>query len=111
MRFPKAFGRPALALLLLIGVAALTTHAQSAAPPEQSARGPVENTSVGGFVARRQKANGRIVYQSIRNNTGEIFVTDADGSNNTQLTDNTVDDLSPGFSPDGTKIAFASRRD
>jgi Tol biopolymer transport system component len=115
MRFPKSFGRPFLALLLLAGIvaaagAALTTHAQSASA-EQDGRGPVTNMVIGGFGKSRPKANGRIVYQSIRNNMREIFIMDADGSNNTQLTDNTVDDIMPSFSPDGTKIAFVSRRD
>ena len=36
---------------------------------------------------------------------------DADGSNPTRLTDNPASDIVPAWSPDGTKIAFASRRD
>jgi Tol biopolymer transport system component len=36
----------------------------------------------------------------------EIFVMDADGQNQVPLTDNTVNDEAPAFSPDGERIAF-----
>ena len=41
----------------------------------------------------------------------EIFVMDADGSNQTRLTDDPARDADPSWSPDGTRIAFASSRD
>ena len=41
----------------------------------------------------------------------EIYVMNADGSNPTRLTNNPARDTEPAFSPDGTKIAFVSRRD
>jgi Tol biopolymer transport system component len=41
----------------------------------------------------------------------EIYVMNADGSNQTQLTNNTSDDYYPSFSRDGSKIAFVSNRD
>jgi WD40 repeat protein len=41
----------------------------------------------------------------------EIYVMDANGANQTRLTNNAAHDLRPNWSPDGTKIAFDSNRD
>jgi Tol biopolymer transport system component len=40
----------------------------------------------------------------------EIYVMNADGSNQTRITDNPAEDWAPAWSPDGTKIAFQSLR-
>jgi Tol biopolymer transport system component len=56
----------------------------------------------------------RIVFTTGRHrqtfSNREIYVMNADGSDQTRLTNNTVSDHSPIFSPDGTKIAFTSER-
>lgn len=49
---------------------------------------------------------GRIVFTSDRTGNYEIYMMDADGSNQTRLTYNSEDDDYPCFSPDGSKIAF-----
>jgi Tol biopolymer transport system component len=52
-------------------------------------------------------ANGTLAFVK----AGDIWVANADGSNQTQLTTDPAADRSPRWSPDGTKIAFASNRD
>jgi Tol biopolymer transport system component len=58
-------------------------------------------------------ANGKIAFASNRdgNNNFEIYVMNADGSAQTRLTDHPAWDVSPSLSPDGSRIAFSSRRD
>jgi Tol biopolymer transport system component len=51
-----------------------------------------------------------IVFTSDRDGNDEIYVMNADGSNQTRLTNNTANDWGPVWSPDGTKIAFVSNR-
>ena len=54
---------------------------------------------------------GRIAFVSDRDGGFEIYVMDADGSNQTRLTDNEAVDQNPTWSPDGRSIAFVSDRD
>ncbi len=55
--------------------------------------------------------NGRIVFESSRDGKPQIYVMDADGSNQTRLTNNSAWEEKPVWSPDGSKIAFQSSRD
>jgi TolB protein len=47
----------------------------------------------------------------MRDGNYEIYIMNADGTNQTRLTNNLVDDYNPVFSTDGTRIAFTSLRD
>ena len=56
--------------------------------------------------------NGKIVFHTNRDaGNYEIYMMNADGSSPTRLTTAAGNDLTPKWSPDGTKIAFVSIRD
>jgi len=56
-------------------------------------------------------AERKIAFASNRDGNWEIYVMNADGSNQTRLTYNTAVDRQPTWSPDGSMIAFYSDRD
>ncbi len=64
----------------------------------------------GGANAAFPGANGKIVYQCSPGNN-DVCVMNADGTGQTNLTNNPADDTRPTWSADGTKIAFQSSRD
>jgi Tol biopolymer transport system component len=55
--------------------------------------------------------NGKIAFDAEVDGHRQIFVIDADGSNQTQLTDGNADNFAPAWSPSGTRIAFVSDRE
>lgn len=80
-----AFWRQALLLLLLAG-----------STLQAAAQGRIV------FISNRDGSNS---YES---NSYEIYVMNADGTRQTRLTNNTVFDTDPAFSPDGRKIVFSA---
>ena len=56
-------------------------------------------------------AQAQIAFTSGRSGNAEIFVMDADGGNQLNLTNNPGGDVNPALSPNGKQIAFMSDRD
>ena len=56
-------------------------------------------------------AQAQIAFVSERDGNPEIYVMDADGGNQQNLTNHPSDDRSPSWSPDGKRIVFQSDRD
>jgi len=52
----------------------------------------------------------KIAFDSNRDGNSEIYVMDADGSNQMRVTNNQAQDAAPSWSPDGLKIVFVSDR-
>ncbi|MCK4324384.1 MAG: PD40 domain-containing protein, partial [Armatimonadetes bacterium] len=56
-------------------------------------------------------APNNIAFETDRDGNREIYVMEADGSNQTNLTNNSAYDEQPAWSPNGSQIAFGSHRD
>ena len=54
---------------------------------------------------------GKIVFSSARDGNPQIYIMDADGTNQTRLTNNSATDANPKLSADGQKVVFDSNRD
>ena len=54
---------------------------------------------------------GKIVFSSTRDGNQQIYIMNADGTNQTRLTNNSATDTNPKLSADGQKIVFDSNRD
>jgi erythromycin esterase-like protein/Tol biopolymer transport system component len=73
---------------------------------DEAVAGGVWNTS-----PKWSPGGGQIAFRSNRDGNNEIYVMDADGSQQRNLTHHPASDTDPTWSPDGQKIAFVSDRD
>ncbi|HKY76047.1 MAG TPA: hypothetical protein VJS45_07905, partial [Acidimicrobiia bacterium] len=55
--------------------------------------------------------NGKIAFASARTGNQDIFLMNADGSGQAQVTRDPTVSFHPAWSPDGTRIAFAGTRE
>lgn len=55
--------------------------------------------------------NGRVAFESHGGDNADVFVANGDGSGLVNVTNDPAEDLTPAWSPDGTKIVFASDRE
>ena len=60
--------------------------------------------------ALAQHHKTQIIFSSTRDRNPQIYVMDSDGTNHRRLAANQGENFRPVWSPDGTKIAFVSRR-
>src|SRR6185295_6847483 len=56
-------------------------------------------------------ACSRIIFSPVRDGNLEIYAMNPDGSDQTNLSNNSAHDFQPSVSADGNKIAFAAGRD
>src|SRR2546428_3635816 len=105
MRNPSGRLIPALArslscVALLLTFTILTSSRINLAPIKKTSPNVTAASSI-----------GKIAFASDRDVNFEIYLMDADGGGQIRLTENSGEDYSPAWSPDGKRLAFVSTRD
>jgi Tol biopolymer transport system component len=96
---------PALIGLIILLIA-VPSYAQEASVPLRLT--PKRITNVIDSYPMSSPDGSKIVFESNRTGSAEIYTMDVDGKNLVQLTHNKASNHSPVWSPDGSKIVFAS---
>lgn len=79
--------------------------------PPSGSPSTLANASQNERFPRYSPDGSKITFTSIRDGHQEVYIMNANGSNQTRLTNNPEGNLFSAFSPDGTKIVFISGRD
>jgi len=70
---------------------------------------PASKVPASPIITQSQLATaGKIVFHSVRDGNGEIYVMAPDGTGQTNITSNPAADYSGSLSPDGKRVAFVS---
>ena len=93
----------AVVLALIVGGVLLLSGG-----PDEPAAAPTETEDA---AVQPRRVNGRIAYVSDESGNEEIWSVGPDGSDSTQLTFGFDEARRPDWSPDGTKVVFASDQD
>src|SRR5262249_19021673 len=56
-------------------------------------------------------ASGKVAFSSNRSGKSQIYLMNADGTDQVNISNNAFNEEQPSWSPDGSKIAFVSDRD
>ena len=74
--------------------------------PDGTSRVPLSRVP-GDSWGRWSPDGSKIVFVSLRDGNGELYLMDSDGSNQVRLTNTSENETGPVWSPDGTEIAFS----
>ena len=94
-----------LTLAALLGSFLPPAHSIGTAAAANRNNSPQETPKVNAL------GTSEIAFASDRDGNFEIYAMDADGGGLRRLTENTAEDFSPAWSPDGGRIVFVSNRD
>jgi Tol biopolymer transport system component len=97
---------PIRRFIILVQLATFSACADSRSATDNTDLPAVPTSSAITAHAASTATNGKIAFVSNRDGNDEIYVMQPDGSGQTRLTNDPLDDEEPAWSPDGTKLAF-----